>query len=169
VISASQSADPAPEAEATVREFLARLEPPPVARARRRLVWVAALAAAAVLAAAWLYHRNTVSPQGRAPILLGTGVIVLREPIGPDSDFATFSWTANVRPGTHFSILIWRDEGPESELLDKVPLLDDATRWTPTPEMLKRWPDAIRWEVRAQEAAADHEEWTSGAASRSRH
>lgn len=130
---------------ALVRERIARQRGASV----RRLVRVALAAAAGIALVVLLYRR--LAPDRPGEVLLGSDRIVCERPVG-EADFGTFSWRFDLPSRGRFELRVWDDSSPEEAppLVQEVDLTE--SRWTPEPEDVQRWPQRIRWEVRAYDA-----------------
>ena len=139
------------EQEKRIRALVAArggLRPRPTARK-----WVALVSGiAAGLVLLGLLYRVLV-PARPGEVLLGHDRIACERPVGADADFGTFSWHFDLPKRGRFELLVWDDSSPEGAqpLVKEVDLTEP--RWTPELEDQRQWPERIRWEVRAYDAA----------------
>jgi len=142
------SAARTPSTDARFERTLASLTTPAPRRRWAPMLWPALAGAAAVIALVLLLSRDSTGPDPRPDdgILLGESLELLA-PILPNSEFGTFSWRADLPPGTTYRIEI-RAVDAEHTLLHEAQGLADTT-WQPTSEQLSAWPNEIRWEVQA--------------------
>lgn len=114
--------------------------------------WLAlALAiAAGVVLLGLLYRRLAPARQGE--VLLGDDRIVCEQPVGEVAEFGTFTWHFDLPKRGRFELLVWDDATPEgAPLVKRVDLTESRCR--PELDDQRKWPERIRWEVRAYDAA----------------
>lgn len=118
------------------------------ASARKRPRWAAALAiAAAALLALWLPRAldpGTSRSSDPSTPLGGRASLAAEAPVGPGSDFARFAWTADVEGGW-FEVEVFGADGEPLEGGTSGPV--DGREWTPDPDRVERWPEAIEWDL----------------------
>lgn len=126
------------------------------------------LVAAAALVALAFFLRGLVPAAGPgsprdAPLVLGPHLGDLA-PSGPGSSYERFSWEAP--DAAWFDIEIY--DVATGEFID-VERGVEETRWTPSPERHRAWPENIRWVVNAFDLSGALEDSAAASASRSSH
>jgi hypothetical protein len=148
---AEQPRPPSAEFEQHVRAHVhAQLGRRPRPSAARRVAQTLAIAAGLVMVA--LLYRVLV-PARPEEVLLGRDQIACERPVGAGADFGTFSWHFDLPKRGRFELRVWDDSSPEATqpLVEEVDLTE--SRWTREPDDQRQWPERIRWEVRAYDAA----------------
>lgn len=137
----------------SVRESLARagaLRPTAPPRTFRLWLVVAAAAAALLIAYfAWhaLFPAATIQPR---PFLLEGSTIRDLAPHDRVDDYLEFSWSFQRPPGGYFKVRVW-DAGSGADarpIFESTEPIEQNT-WPPPKELVRTWPNAIRWRVEA--------------------